>query len=39
MPPAGIAALVELSPPRAAVYDVLVNGGDVVVDVTTPSVA
>jgi hypothetical protein len=39
MPPEELAALVELSRPRSAVYVALVNGADVVVDVTTPSVA
>lgn len=32
-----LAALVERSRARSAVYDVLVNGTDVVIDVTTPS--
>lgn len=35
--PAELAALVEQSRRRSAVYDVLVNGTDVVLDVTTPS--
>ena len=39
MPPEELAALVELSRPWSAVYDVVVNGADAVVDVTTPSVA
>jgi uncharacterized OsmC-like protein len=34
-----LAALVEQSRRRSAVYDVLVNGTDVVVDVSTPSAA
>jgi uncharacterized OsmC-like protein len=34
-----LAALVEQSRRRSAVYDVLVNGTDVVIDVTTPSAA
>jgi uncharacterized OsmC-like protein len=37
--PETLAALVEQSRRRSAVYDVLVNGTDVVVDVTTPSAA
>jgi uncharacterized OsmC-like protein len=37
--PEKLAALVEQSRKRSAVYDVLVNGTDVVVDVTTPSAA
>src|SRR5664279_2404361 len=37
--PEQLAALVEQSRQRSAVYDVLVNGTDVVVDVTTPSAA
>ena len=36
--PEELAALVEQSRRRSAVYDVLVNGTDVVLDVTTPSV-
>lgn len=35
--PAELAALVEQSRRRSAVYDILVNGTDVVLDVTTPS--
>ena len=35
--PEQLAALVEQSRRRSAVYDVLVNGTDVVIDVTTPS--
>ena len=35
--PEVLAALVEQSRRRSAVYDVLVNGTDVVIDVTTPS--
>jgi uncharacterized OsmC-like protein len=35
--PEELAALVERSRRRSAVYDVLVNGTDVVIDVTTPS--
>lgn len=35
--PEELAALVEQSRRRSAVYDVLVNGTDVVIDVTTPS--
>ena len=35
--PEEFAALVEQSRRRSAVYDVLVNGTDVVIDVTTPS--
>ncbi|MFD2093474.1 OsmC family protein [Blastococcus deserti] len=35
-PPEKLAALVEQSRRRSAVYDVLTNGTDVVVDVTTP---
>ncbi len=34
-----LAALVDQSRRRSAVYDVLVNGTDVVIDVTTPSAA
>ena len=37
--PETLAALVEQSRNRSAVYDVLTNGTDVVVEVTTPSVA
>jgi uncharacterized OsmC-like protein len=37
--PEELAGLVEQSRRRSAVYDVLVNGTDVVVDVTTPSAA
>jgi uncharacterized OsmC-like protein len=37
--PEVLAALVEQSRRRSAVYDVLVNGTEVVVDVTTPSAA
>ena len=35
--PEELAALVEQSRRRSAVYDVLVNGTDVVIDVTTPA--
>ena len=38
-PPENLAALVEQSRKRSAVYDVLTNGTDVVVEVTTPSAA
>jgi len=34
-----LASLVEQSRRRSAVYDVLVNGTDVVIDVTTPTAA
>ena len=37
--PEQLAAIVEQSRRRSAVYDVLINGTDVVVDVTTPSAA
>jgi uncharacterized OsmC-like protein len=37
--PEKLAALVEQSRNRSAVYDVLTNGTDVVVEVTTPSAA
>jgi uncharacterized OsmC-like protein len=37
--PEELAALVEQSRQRSAVYDVLVNGTDVVVDVSTPAAA
>ena len=37
--PEQLAAVVEQSRKRSAVYDVLTNGTDVVVDVTTPSAA
>ena len=37
--PEELAALIERSRPRSAIYDVLVNGADVVVGVTTPAVA
>ena len=37
--PEALAALVEQSRRRSAVYDVLTNGTDVVVEVTTPSAA
>jgi len=37
--PERLAALVEQSRKRSAVYDVLTNGTDVVVEVTTPSAA
>jgi uncharacterized OsmC-like protein len=37
--PEELAALIERSRRRSAVYDVLVNGTDVVIDVTTPSAA
>jgi uncharacterized OsmC-like protein len=37
--PEELAALVEQSRERSAVYDVLVNGTDVVIDVSTPSAA
>ena len=35
-PRVGLKALVEQSRRRSAVYDVLTNGTDVVIDVTTP---
>jgi uncharacterized OsmC-like protein len=38
-PPETLAALVEQSRTRSPVYDVLANGTEVVVDVTTPSAA